>query len=128
MDYTGFRPQAADEIEPALNLNTLLLRSPQAAFFALMHGHAMTRAGIRHGDLLVIEAAETYRSGQIVLAFVNHEALVRRLDRTATGFALVSSQPNFPIIQLEAESVIRGRVIAAITLLAGPRVKLPLAG
>lgn len=127
MDYTGFRPQGADEHEPALDLNSLLIRLPQAAFFAVMHGNAMARAGIRHNDLLIIEAAEQYRSGQIVLVYTGQEALVRRLVRTTSGFTLEASHPHYPTRPFDQDDHIRGRIVAAITLLEAPRLNLPLA-
>jgi SOS-response transcriptional repressor LexA len=125
LDYTGFRPQAADDIEPELSLDRLLC-SP-LTFFAVMRGHAMTMAGVRHNDLLVIEPDEVYRDGSIVLAFVHREAIVRRLERTATGFVLNPANPRIPSLVVGDDVLIRGRLVAAITLLARPRVKLPLA-
>jgi len=128
MEYTGFRPQAADEEEPSPSLDRLLIRNPNLSFFAVMHGNAMARAGIRHGDVLVIEPAEDYRNGAIVLALVNRQAVVRRLERSATGAHLCPAHPNFKTIEVDADCVIRGQVVAAVTLLARPRVKLPVVG
>jgi DNA polymerase V len=128
VNYTGFRPQAADDGEPSLSLDRLLVRNPHASFFAVMSGNAMARAGIRSGDLLVIEAAEDYRDGCIVLAFVDHQALVRRLERTATGFVLSPANPRLPSLLVGDDVLIRGQIVAAITLLARPRVKLTVVG
>lgn len=124
--FTGFRPQASDESAPSLSLDSLLIRSSSTTFFARMNGSAMLRAGIRHGDLLVIEAAETYGHNTIVCAFINYEAVVRRLERTGTGYALVASDPKFPTLVVTEDCVIRGQVVAAVTLLARPRLPLPV--
>ena len=124
MDYTGFRPQASDDGEPPLSLDRLLVRP--YVFFAVMHGHAMARAGIRAKDLLVIEPQEQYRDKQIVLALVDQQALVRRLERAGVGFQLVAAHPRIEPIEVGEDCVIRGRVIATITLLAVPRVPLPV--
>lgn len=86
----------------------------------------MWRAGIRSGDLLVIEAAEDYRNGCIVLAFIDRQALVRRFERSATGALLVPANPRLPSLVIDEDCQIRGQVVAAITLLARPRVPLPL--
>jgi len=124
LQYSGFRPQAADDGEPSLSLDRLLIRNPHASFFALMRGNAMARAGIRHNDVLVIEAAEEYRDGCIVLAFIDHQALVRRLERTPTGFNLAPANPRYPTLSVGEDITIRGQVVAAVTLLARPRAKL----
>lgn len=125
LEYTGFRPQAVDEIEPELSLDRLMCTP--LTFFAVMHGHAMTLAGVRHNDLLVIEPVDAYRNDWIVLAFINREALVRRLERTETGYLLHSTNPRIPPLAVGEDVLIRGRIVASITLLARPRVKLPLA-
>lgn len=83
----------------------------------------MQRAGIRHGDLLVIEPAVEYRHGAIVLAYINYAAVVRRLERTPTGYALVASDPvKFPTQEVHEDCDIRGQVLAAVTVLTKPRL------
>lgn len=124
LEYTGFEPQAAIDNEPALSLDRLLC-SP-LTFFARMQGNAMSRAGIRAGDLLIIEPADHYRDQQIVLAFVNEQAYVRRYERTPTGFLLTAANPNFPALDVGADCVIRGQVVASLTLLAARRFSLPV--
>jgi SOS-response transcriptional repressor LexA len=124
MLYTGFRPQAADEHAPALSLDLLLVRNPAVVFFACMQGNAMLRSGIRHGDLLVIEAAEHYGHGSIVCALINREVLVRRLERAGQGYVLAASDTNIQPLVVTEDCEIRGQVVAAITLLARPRVSL----
>lgn len=123
---TGFRAQAEDESAPALSLDTLLVRNKSATFFARMSGHAMARSGIRHGDLLVIEAAETYQPGAIVLAYIDHQAIVRRLEQRGETFALVASDSKFATRVVQEDCAIRGQVVAAVTLLARPRQPLPV--
>jgi DNA polymerase V len=124
LDYTGFRPQAVDEPAPALSLDRLLCS--RITFFARMRGNAMSAAGVRHGDLLVIEPAEHYRDGTLVLALVGRQTLVRRLERTPIGFQLSASNPKYPTLELGEDCVIRGRIVASITPIAAPRVPLPV--
>lgn len=124
LNYTGFEPQAVNESEPALSLDRWLC-SP-LSFFARMQGNAMARAGIRAGDVLVIEPAEHYRDQQIVLAFLNRQAYVRRLERTPTGYLLTAANPNFSVLEVGEDCLIRGQVVASITLLAARRLPLPV--
>lgn len=126
LPYTGFSPQAQDEGVPALSLDQLIIRNPSQTIFARMRGNAMHRSGIRHGDVLVIEAAEHYKAGIIVCVFANHEAIVRRMDRAANGFELVASHPDIPKLPFEESFIIRGQVIATVRLLARPRKELPV--
>lgn len=122
MQYTGFEPQSVNDKEPALSLDRLLC-SP-TAYFARMQGNAMARAGIRHGDLLVVEPAEHYRDQQIVLAFIHEQAYVRRLERTPTGYLLSAANPHYSTLDVGEDCLIRGQVVASITLLAARRIPL----
>lgn len=121
MKFTGFHPQGEEERVPPLDLAALLVRQPDATIFARMTGAAIKAAGIHAGDLLVIESADQYADGQIVLAFVNGQAVVRRL----CGATLLPADERFPVIELDESCIIRGRVIAAITFLKAPRFALP---
>ena len=121
MKFTGFHPQGEEERVPPLDLAALLVRKPDAAIFARMVGTAMEAAGIRAGDLLVIESNDRYADGQIVLAFVNGQAVVRQLSCEV----LLPADEGFPVIELDESCVIRGRVVAAITFLKAPRFALP---
>ena len=126
LEYTGFPPQASVEGVPPLSLDSLLIRNSSVCFFVRMQGDAMLGDGIRSGDLLVIEPATHYASGAIVLAFADGQTLVRRYERysVARG-ALVPSDPEFPTLQIDEACIIRGQVVASITLLAKPRFPLP---
>jgi SOS-response transcriptional repressor LexA len=64
---------------------------------------------------------DRYADGQIVLAFVNGQAVVRQLSRET----LLPADERFPVIELDESCVIRGRVVAAITFLKAPRFALP---
>lgn len=127
MKYTGFHPQGEEEREPALDLTSLIIRNPAITIYALMVGDAMTEAQIHDGDLLVIEAAEHYANGSVVLAFVDGEAVVRRLQYGLNAPTLLPANRNYPAIDLKNVSqwLIRGKVLAAVTLLFPARFPLP---
>ncbi len=125
--FTGFTPQAEEEREPQLDLAALLVRRPAITFYALMAGDAMSGANIHDGDLLVIEPAERYAHGQLVLAFVDGTTLVRRLSNERGQLALQAANTNYSAIPLDNDSgwSIRGRVVASITFHRPPTVALP---
>jgi DNA polymerase V len=113
--FTGF-PSAAEEYrQTPLNLQLLLVRRPRVTFYAKFIGDAMTGANIWDQDLLIIERAESYQHGQIVLAFVESDRLVRRLERHDRRLFLCPANPHFQPIELTEEMRIFGRVIHSIT-------------
>ena len=125
IEYTGFEPQAGTEGRPPLSLDSLLIHNPQLAFFARMQGYAMQRAGVRHKDLLLIEPSEYYANDSLVLVFADGQALIRRWQRTGQGGLFVPSDDKLPTIPYDDSCIIRGQVIASITLHTRPRFMLP---
>jgi SOS-response transcriptional repressor LexA len=90
-----------------------------------MQGQAMARAGVRHKDLLLIEPSEHYANDSIVLVFADGQPLIRRWQRTKQGGLFVPSDDKLPPIPYDDSCIIRGQVIASITLHTKPRFMLP---
>lgn len=67
-----------------------LIRSLQILHAPIM-GDAMTGANIFAKDLLVIERLSDYRDGCIILAFVDGQRLVRKLEKREAYLPLRSS-------------------------------------
>jgi len=51
---------------PSLELNTFLVPKPASSVFVKAVGDLMSRAGILHGDLLVVDRAKEPKSGNLV--------------------------------------------------------------
>ena len=80
-------PSPADDYkEKKLDLNELLIKQPEATFFAKASGDSMIGAGIHDGDMLIVDRSITASDGRIVIAVLNGELTVKRfklLGRTA---------------------------------------------
>lgn len=113
--YTGFPSPAAEYHRSSLNLHHLLAPRPLSTFFARFAGDAMVEANICDQDLLVIERLSNYSHGQIVLAFVDGQRLVRRLERREGRLFLCAANQRYREIELDEEAQIFGRVTHSIT-------------
>jgi len=113
--YTGFPSPAEEYRRPSLNLHTLLAPRPRSTFFARLAGDAMVEANIFDNDLLVIERLSDYSHGQIVLAFVEGQRLVRRLERREGRLFLCAANQRYPEIELDEEAQIFGKVVHSVT-------------
>lgn len=76
----GFPSPAADYVEQRIDLNDLLIRHPSATYFVKAAGDSMIEAGISDGDLLVVDSSRTPEHGDIVIAAVQGEFTVKRLQ------------------------------------------------
>ena len=75
----GFPSPAEQYQEPPLDLNALLVKRPAATYFVKVEGDSMIGAGIREGDLLVVDRSLTPANGDIIIAAVDGEFTVKTL-------------------------------------------------
>ncbi len=99
--WAGFPSPADDYVEGELDLNELLIRHKAATFFCRVKGNSMEAAGIFNGDLLIVDRAVTPASGQIVVASIDGEFVVKRLVRAGTELRLEAASPEYAPILLQ---------------------------
>lgn len=80
----GFPSPAADYVEQRIDLNELLIQHPSATYFVKASGDSMIEAGISDGDLLVVDSSRKADHGDIVIAAVDGEFTVKRLQMRPT--------------------------------------------
>src|SRR2546430_8587365 len=81
-DATGFGAAADDYMERGIDLNEQLVRNKPATYFMRVRGDAMTGAGIFDGDTVIVDRSLKAVSGKVVIATLNGEMLIRRLEKT----------------------------------------------
>ncbi len=86
---TGFSTPADEYMERGIDLNEQLIKNKPATFFFRMNGEAMIDAGIFSGDALVVDRSLTNVDGKVVVAVLNGEMLVRRLEKSFNKIRLV---------------------------------------
>lgn len=102
----GFPSPADDYKEKKLDLNDLLIRQPEATFFAKASGDSMTGAGIFDGDMLIVDRSITATDGKIVIAVVNGELTVKRFKLVGRTAQLHAENPKYsPITLCESDNV-----------------------
>jgi repressor LexA len=74
----------------------------------------MSGAGILDGDLLAVHRSAEARSGQIVVARLEDEVRVKRLQRRGSRVELMSENPDYAPIVVNGPMVIEGLVVGLI--------------
>ena len=102
----GFPSPAADYVEGRLDLNERLIARPAATFIVRVSGDSLRRAGIHSGDLAIVDRSIKPRSGQIVVAALNGDLVVKRLRRRGRQAWLEpdSDDPRYQAIEIGEES------------------------
>lgn len=76
----GFPSPAQDFIDKRIDLNEQLIAHPAASFIAKIAGTSMVDDGFNEGDLVVIDKSIEPKHGNVVVAFINGEFTIKRLD------------------------------------------------
>lgn len=113
---TGFGAAADDYSERGIDLNEQLIRNKPATFFFRMNSNAMTGAGIFSGDILIVDRSITETNGKVVIAVLDGEMMVRRLEITAHKIRLIPETHTLSIIDIDpvADFKVWGVVVYAI--------------
>ena len=94
----GFPSPAADYVEQRIDLNELLVAHPSSTYFVKAAGDSMIEAGISDGDLLVVDSSRTAEHGDIVIAAVEGEFTVKRLQLRPTVQLIPMNSAYSPIV------------------------------
>ena len=98
----------------SMNLDQYLIDVPSRTVCIRVAGDSMTGAGIQAGDIAVVERRSEAQPGDLVIAQVDGEFTLKRLEREDGGFVLRAANPAYADIrprgQLEIFGVVTGIV------------------
>ena len=97
----GFPSPADDYLDLPIDLNEFLIKHPAATFYVRVKGNSMEGAGIRNGDLLIVDRAEEPRNKSIVLGVIDGEFTVKRIKKKGSDLYLMPDNPEFKPIKID---------------------------
>lgn len=100
-EATGFGAAADDYMERSMDLNEQLIRNKAATFIMRVGGNAMIDAGIGNGDIVIVDRSAKAANGKIVIAVLNGEMLIRRLEKTFNKTRLIPECKNLSPIDVD---------------------------
>ena len=92
----GFPSPAQDYLHDTLDFNNDMIHHKEATFYARVDGDSMRAAGILPGDIAVIDRSLDPRDGDIVVAFIDGEFTIKRLDLTHRPDGYIELHPANP--------------------------------
>lgn len=109
----GFPSAAEEELCDTMSVDEFLISSKREAMFLLkVTGDSMEDAGILEGDLVLVERGAQPRSGEIVIAEIDHEWTMKYFVRTDGKVTLKAGNKKYPILvprdELKIAAVVRG--------------------
>ena len=94
----GFPSPAQDYFDGSLDLNDHLIRDKTSTFIVRVSGESMSGAGISDGDELVVDRSLTPTHGSVVIAILDGELTIKRLELSPGGVVLRAENPDYPPI------------------------------
>ena len=108
-------PDPVDDAPPdALTIDDYLIEHPSQTVLVRVKGDSMQDAGILDGDLAVIEKRSAARRGEIVVAIVDNQFTLKRLDLERGRFILRAENKAYPIIRPEGALEIFGVMVGLV--------------
>ncbi|PKO89657.1 MAG: repressor LexA [Betaproteobacteria bacterium HGW-Betaproteobacteria-12] len=114
---------AVENVQGRYNFDAGLF-SPRADFLLKVRGLSMIDAGIFDGDLLAVHKTNQARDGQIVVARLDEEVTVKRLESGKGQIRLIAENPDFAPIVVDPEAVEFAIEGIAVGLIRGAVSKL----
>jgi repressor LexA len=93
---------AEQNVEGTLNLDSTFLAAGSGAFALRVRGDSMRDAGILPGDLVIVRPDPSPANGDIVVAYWEGEATVKRFLRSGNRITLHPENPAFEDIRVHA--------------------------
>jgi len=99
----GFPSPADDAMDLDLNLHDYLVRNPAQTFCVKAIGESMRDAGIQSGDVMLVDRAIEPENRSIVLAVIDSEFTVKRVNVSDKKLYLMPENENFTPIEITEE-------------------------
>ena len=99
----GFPSPAEDHMDMDLNLNDYLVKNPSATFCVKAIGESMKDAGIKSGDIMIVDKSLDPKNRSIVLAVINGEFTVKRVNMSDNTLYLMPENSSFSPIRITEE-------------------------
>ena len=99
----GFPSPAEGHMDMDLNLNDYLVQNPSATFCVKAIGESMKDAGIQSGDIMIVDKSLEPNNRSIVLAVIDGEFTVKRVNINDNELYLMPENDNFSPIKITEE-------------------------
>ena len=112
--HAGLPDPIDDAPADALTLDDYLIERPSQTVLVRVKGDSMQDAGILDGDLAVVEKRTTARRGDIVVAIVDNQFTLKRLDLERGRFILRPENKAYSVIRPEGALEIFGVMVGLV--------------
>ena len=106
----GFPSAAEEELLDVMDFDEFLIPNKESSYILKVKGDSMIDAGIRPGDMVVVERKATYKPGQIIIAMIDGEYTMKYLRKNGDKHFLEPAnakyKPIYPSESFRVEAVV----------------------
>ncbi len=110
----GFAATVEEYAEEQITLEHYLVRNRSATFLLRVKGDSMINAGIREGDLVIVDRTREPRVGDIVVGVMDSEFTLKRLKKDKGKFYLQAENDDYPDLYALEELKVAGVVVGVV--------------
>ena len=110
----GLPEQVDDSEADALTIDDYLIERPSQTVLIRVKGDSMIDAGIFDGDQVVVEKRPSAHKGDIVVAIVDNQFTLKRLDLEDGKFVLKAENKGYAVIRPEGALEIFGIMVGLV--------------
>lgn len=111
----GFPTTAEENLSTTtMSLDQWLIRNPEATYLLTVSGDSMIDAGIMEGDMVIVDRSRAPKTGDIIIAEVDHEWTIKYYIKRGEKIFLRPANKNYPDIHPRSELKIAGTVASVI--------------
>ena len=91
-------------MDKVLDLNDLLIQHPVSTYFIRVKGDSMINAGIKCGDILIVDRSLEPVHNKVVIARINDELTVKRIIKENNKVFLMPENNEYKPIEITSET------------------------
>ena len=111
----GFPTTAEEEAEAStMSLDRWLIEHPESSYLLTVSGDSMIDAGIMQGDMVIVDRRRNPKTGDIVVAEVDHDWTMKYYIKRGERTILRPANKNYPDIHPQQQLRIAGVVSSVI--------------
>lgn len=110
----GFPSPAEEELSDTISFDEYLIDNKEATYILKIKGDSMKDAGIKEGDMVVVERGANYKDGDIVIADVDGQWTIKYFRSRGGKVFLEPANENYKPIYPKEELIISAVVKAVV--------------
>ena len=112
--HAGFPSPATDDLKSEMCIEEYMIDNPNSTIMLKVKGDSMIDAGIKDGDIIVVDKSRKHRMGDIVVAIIDGEYTVKYLQKDKDGAYFLSPwNPKYEDIYPKDDLEVFGVVLSS---------------